>query len=134
MRNEYRNDRPANCRFYPCPSTVLAGDAVLIGGVLPAVALESYDSVKGGTSFRMSGTYKLTVIAATVVSPITGSAVKPGEKIYATGTSDGTTGVIHTLTLSKASGGVLFGSYDGESAITSGETDTDAPVMLKESV
>jgi predicted RecA/RadA family phage recombinase len=134
MLNEHRNDRPGNARFYPCPSTIEAGDPVLIGGVLPAVALESYDAGAGGTTFRMSGSYRLTVIAGTVVSPITGSAVKPGEKIFATGTTDGTTGVIHDLTLSKASGGVLFGSYDGEAAITSGETDTEAPVMLKESV
>lgn len=133
MLNEKRNDRPAFARYYPCPSSIEAGDPVLIGGVLPAVALESYDAAGGGATFRMAGTYDLTVIAATVVSPITGSAVKPGDKIYATGTTDGTTGVMHSLTLSKASGGVLFGSYDGP-GITSGETDTEAPVMLKESV
>lgn len=133
MLNELRNDRPANARYYACPSTIVGGDAVLIGGVLPAVALTDYDAAGGGASFRMSGTYRLTVIAATVVSPITGSAVKSGDKIYATGTTDGTTGVMHTLTLSKASGGVLFGSYDG-TGIISAATDDDAPVMLKESV
>lgn len=133
MLNEVRNDRPANARYYACPSTIVAGDAVLIGGVLPAVALESYDAAGGGATFRLSGTYKLTVIAATVVSPVTGSAVKPGDKIYATGTTDGATGVMHTLTLSKASGGVLFGSYDGTGILTT-VTDTAAPVKLKESV
>jgi len=133
MLNELRNDRPANARFFPCPTTIVAGDPVLIGGVLPAVALESYNSALGGATFRLSGTFALTLIAATVVSPITGSAVKPGEKVYATGTTDNTTGVIYALVLSKASGGVHFGQYDGESAQTSGTTDTEAPVKLKES-
>lgn len=133
MLNELRNDRPGYARYHACPSTIEAGDPVLIGGVLPAVALESYDAAGGGATFRFAGTYELTVIAATVVSPVTGSAVKPGDKIYATGTTDGTTGVMHTLTLSKASGGVLFGSYDG-TGINSAATDTAAPVMLKESV
>src|SRR4051794_10700899 len=133
MLNELRNDRPANARYFACPATINAGDAVLIGGVLPAVALTDYDAAGGGATFRLSGTYALTVIAATVVSPVTGSAVKPGEKIYATGTADATTGVTHTLTLSKATGGTLFGSYDG-TGILSTVTDTAAPVMLKESV
>lgn len=139
MLNELRQDRPANARFYPCPSTILAGDPVLIGGVLPAVALNDYKAGsgpngEGGTVFRISGTFQLTLVAATTVSPIVGSAVKPGEKIYAAGTTDGTTGVKHSLTLSKDSGGTLFGSYDGESTQTSGTTETDAPIKLKESV
>lgn len=139
MLNELRQDRPANARFYPCPSSILAGDPVLIGGVLPAVALNDYEAGSGpegenGTVFRLSGTFQLTLVAATVVSPITGSAVKPGEKVFATGTLDSSTGVIHDLTLSKANGGVVFGSYDGESIQTSGTTDTEAPVKLKESV
>jgi predicted RecA/RadA family phage recombinase len=132
MLNEIRNDRPADARFYPCPSTVLSGDPVLIG-TLPAVALDSYNSNSGGTVFRFAGTCEFTVIAATVVSPVTGSAAKPGDKIYATGTLDATTNVTTGLTLSKASGGTLFGSYDG-AGITSGSTDTAARVKLRETV
>lgn len=135
MLNELRNDRPAHARYCPCPSTVVAGDPVLIGGVIPAIALESYDAAGGGATFRFTGTYRLTVIAATVVSPITGSAVKNGDKIYATGTLDATTGVITDLVLSKATGGVLFGTYDADGinqgGILSGATDTAAEVMLK---
>jgi len=131
MLNEIFQDRPANARFFPCPSTVVGGDPVLVGG-LPAVALDSYNSRNGGTTFRFTGTYELSVIAATVVSPVTGSAVKPGDKIYATGSLDSTTNVTTGLTLSKASGGTLFGSYAG-TGITSASTDTAARVKLKES-
>lgn len=132
MLNELRNDRPANARFYPCPTTIEAGDPVLIGG-RAAVALESYTAASGGATFRFTGSYALTVIAATVVSPISGSAVKPGDKLYVTGTLDSTTNVTYDLTISKATGGTLFGTYDGD-GIVSGETDTAAPVMLKEGI
>jgi hypothetical protein len=132
MLNELRQDRPGDARFFLCPSTVLAGDPVLIGGVLPAVAVDSYNANTGGTVFRIAGTFSLTVIAATVVSPITGSAVKAGDKIYATGTLDATTNITTGLTLSKASGGVAFGTYDDSTAITSATTSTTAPVKLKE--
>jgi hypothetical protein len=100
MRTSSDNDRPANARFYPCPSSILAGDPVLIGGVLPAVALNELRRGLGpggenGTVPALRDV-QLTLVAATVVSPITGSAVKPGEKIFATGTLDASTGVIHT--------------------------------------
>ncbi len=131
MLNERYQDRPGDALFFACPSTVLAGDAVLIGK-LPAVALDSYNAANGGTTFRFAGTFALTVIAATVVSPPTGSACKPGDKIYATGTLDSITGVTTDLTLSKASGGTPFGAYAG-TGITSGTTDTSALVKLQES-
>src|SRR5690242_20702599 len=128
MLNELRQDRPANARFYLCPSTVQAGDLVLIGPDLPGVAVDDYNPTTGGTTFRLSGTFALTVIAATVVSPITGSAVKQGDKIYGTGTLDSDTGITTDLTLSKASGGSLIGSYDDTTGITSGQTSTSAAV------
>jgi predicted RecA/RadA family phage recombinase len=130
MLNELYQDRPGNAMFFACPSSILAGDLVLIG-TLPAVAVDDYNAANGGTTFRFSGTFELTVVAATVVSPITGSAVKPGDHIYATGTTDSATNVVHALTLSKATGGTKVGSYAG-TGITSGATDTAAPVKLKE--
>ena len=129
MLNEIRQELPANARPYPCPTTVLAGDAVLIGK-LPGVAVDSYNPNTGGTVFRLSGTFALTVIAATVVSPITGSQVNPGDLIYDTGTLDSTTNVTTALVLSKAAGGTLFGTYDDTTPITSGTTDTSAAVKL----
>ena len=130
MLNEVYQDRPGDARFFACPSTVLAGDPVLVGA-LPAVAMDSYNAQNGGTTFRFAGTHTLSVIAATVVSPVTGSALKPGDKIYATGTLDSTTNITTGLTLSKASGGTLFGTYGG-TGLGSGLTASDL-VKLQES-
>lgn len=131
MLNEIFQERASNARFHHCPTTILAGDPVFIGS-LPAVALESYSAAKGGTTFRFSGTYKLTVIGATVVSPVTGSEVLQGDDIYATGTLDSATNVTHSLTLSKATGGDKFGTYDSPTSIASGATSTTARVRLRE--
>lgn len=131
MLNEIRQDRAGNARFYVCPTTVLAGDIVLIGN-LPGVAVDSYNSRTGGTVFRLSGTFEVTVIAATVVSPVTGSTVNQGDKIYATGTLDSATNVTTGLTLSKASGGTPVGTYDDTTPITTATTSTTARVKLRE--
>jgi len=133
MLNEIFQDRPGNARFYACPSTVVAGDPVLVGAILPGVALETYNATKGGAVIRLSGTYALTAIAATVVSPVTGSELKEGEWVYATGTTDATTGMMTGLTLSKASAGVKFGTYDSPTSVASGVTSTSARIKLPES-
>ena len=104
MLNERFQPNAANAKGFKCPTTVLAGDLCLIGG-LPGVAVDSYNPNTGGTTFRFEGIFGLTVIAATVVSPITGSTVNPGDKLYATGIFDATTNVTTNLTISKASGG-----------------------------
>lgn len=130
MKNQVFTGPPTARRFALCPTTVVAGDAVLLG-TQAAVALNSYDANTGGATFLVQGTFKLTVIAATVVSPITGSQVNPGDALYVTGTLDSSTNVTHTLTISKASGGTLFGRLDPSAdAITSGTTSTSAPVEI----
>lgn len=133
MLNEIRQDRAGDARFYKCPSTVKAGDLVLIGA-LPGVAVDDYSAKSLGTTFRLAGTFALTVIAATVVSPVTGSQVNQGDKIYATGSLDSPTNCTTGLTLSKASGGTVVGSYDDPSPITSATTSTSAAVKLKETI
>jgi len=133
MLNEIRQDRPGDARFYACPATVQGGDLVLIGA-LPGVAVDDYNAANGGTTFRFAGTFALTVLAATVVSPLTGSQVNQGDKIYATGTFDATTNCTTDLTLSKASGGTLVGSYDDPTPILTGVTNANARVKLKETV
>jgi predicted RecA/RadA family phage recombinase len=133
MLNEVQQDRPGDARGYLCPSTVRAGDLVLIGGLMPAVAMDDYNSRTGGTNFRLAGTFRLPVHAATVVSPLTGSKVLQGDKVYAGGgTTDATTGVKTDLTLSKASGGVFIGTYDDIEPIEASDTEPLAPVKLKE--
>ncbi len=131
MLNERKQDRPGDARFYLCPTTVKAGDLVLIGA-LPGVAIDDYNSKTLGTGFRFAGTFALTVLAATVVSPVTGSQVNQGDKLFATGTLDVATNVTTGLTISKASGGTLIGSYDDTTPILTTVTNTAALVKLKE--
>ncbi len=133
MLNELRNDRPGDANFFLCPSTVLAGDAVLIGA-RPAIALDSYNATSGGTVFRFAGTYNLTVVAATVLSPLTGVAIKQGQKIYAdtNGTLDSATNVYYGFTLDGATGGTLFGTLDQSTALVTATTNANTAVALKE--
>ncbi len=134
MKNQYYTGTNVSRRFALCPTTVLAGDPVLIG-TIPGVALDNYQANTGGTTFLLNGSFVLTVIAATVVSPVTGSAAKPGDKVYATGSLDSTTNITTSLVISKATGGTLFGHIDPSySTITSGTTDTAAVVVLEAEV
>lgn len=127
MLNEVFQDRPGNARFYLCPEAVLAGDVCMFGARrLPGVALEDYNAERGGTVFRFSGTYAFPIIAATTISPITGSEVLQGDTIYGHGTVDSPTNVLHISTLSKQSSGgaKAVGTYDSPTSIASGSTDT----------
>ncbi len=131
MKNQYYSGTNVSRRFALCPTTVLAGDPVLIG-TIPGVALDNYQANTGGTTFLCNGSFVLTVIAATVVSPITGSTVNPGDKLYVTGSLDSATNITTSLVISKATGGTLFGHLDpSASAITSATTSTSAVVVLE---
>ena len=130
MKNQVFTGTPTSRRFDLCPSTVKAGDACLLG-TRPAVALDDYQSNTGGTTFLMNGSFTLTVVAATVISPQTGSTVNPGDALYATGTLDATTNVTTGLTISKASSGTPFGWLDPSAPpIASGTTSTSATVQI----
>jgi predicted RecA/RadA family phage recombinase len=114
-----------------CPSTVKSGDAVLIGSV-PAVALDDYQSNIGGTTFEFGGSFNLTVVGQSG-SPLTGHAVKPGDKVYAEGGSyDAATNFTTGFTLNgDSTNGTFFGYLDPSSAaVTSGVTLTSAVVLL----
>ena len=123
MRNQVYTGTNVSRRFALCPTTVVSGDPVLIG-TIPGVALDSYQANTGGTTFLCNGSFTLTVIAATVVSPITGRAVNPGDKIYATGTLDSVTNITTGLVLSKATGGTLFGHLDPSAGVLIERTET----------
>jgi predicted RecA/RadA family phage recombinase len=132
MKNQTYSGTPTSRRFATCPSTVKAGDPVLLGKE-PAVALDDYSSVTGGTTFLTGGSFNLTVIGQTVASPQTPAAIKIGEKVYATGSLDSTTNVTTGLTLDGVTTATLFGyidpSYTG--GVSSGVTDTAAIVRLQ---
>lgn len=122
MKNQVYTGTNVSRRFATCPTTVVAGDPVLIG-TIPGVALDTYSAATGGTTFLCNGTFNLLVTAATVLSPVTGSAANPGDKIYASGTLDAATNITTGLTLSKVTTGVLFGHIDPTGpAVTSGAT------------
>lgn len=131
MKNQVYSGAPTARRFALCPSSIRAGDPVLIGSE-PAVALDDYQSITGGTTFLMGGSFTLTVIGRTVVSPQTSAAIKPGSKVYAAGTLDSTTNITYALALDGVTTGVVFGYVDPQytAGVASGATDTAAVVKL----
>jgi len=131
MKNQVYTGTPTSRRFALCPSTVKAGDPVLIG-IIPAVALDDFQLNTGGTTFLLNGSFNLTVLGATVISPQTGHALKVGDKVYADGgTLDSTTNITTGFTLDANTSGVLFGEVDPSyQTIASGVSDTAAIVKL----
>jgi hypothetical protein len=131
VKNQVILSIPGTQRQAKCPTTVKAGDPVLLGKD-PAVAINDYESIYGGTTFECTGSYALTVIGRSVESPVTGLAINPGDKIYATGTLDVTTNVTTGLTLDAASGGTFFGTLDPQyqQGVGSNVTDPAAWVRL----
>ena len=132
MVNEIKQDRPGNSRFFKCPTAVTSGMPVLIG-TLAGVALDAYDSSLGGTVFRLSGTFALSVFGGDSTSAGNSQDINPGDEIFATGTHDGTTNVTYNLTLDATKGNIPFGSLDQQTKVTAGTTNAYAYVKLKES-
>lgn len=111
--------------FFPCPTTVTKGMAVLIG-LMPAVAVDDYNPRSGGTVFCFEGVYGLSVTAT--------AALLPGAKVYAAGgTLDVPTNVTASVVLSSVNSGVPFGSIFGPGILV-GVTNPAAPVRLNQSV
>ena len=131
MKNQVFTGTPTSRRFALCPVGILAGQPVLLGKI-PAVALDNYQANTGGTTFLLNGSFNLTVVGATVLSPQTGHQINPGDKVYADGgTTDGPTNVTYGFTLDAASGGAIFGNLDPSApAVTSGTTSTTAVVEI----
>jgi predicted RecA/RadA family phage recombinase len=132
VKNQFYTGTPTSRRFALCPATVKAGDPVLLGNI-PAVALDDYQSITGGTVFLLNGTFELSVEGATVISPQTGHAINPGDPIHASGgTLDAPTNVTTGFTLSAVSADPLFGHLDPSgTTIASTTTDTAALVCLE---
>jgi hypothetical protein len=132
MLNEIKQDRPGNSRFFKCPPAVTSGMPCLIG-TLAGVAMDAYDSTLGGTVFRLSGTFALTVFAGDSTSAGNSQAINPGDEIFATGTHDATTNVTYNLLLDATKGNIPFGSLDQTTGLVAGTTNINADVKLKES-
>jgi predicted RecA/RadA family phage recombinase len=132
--NQVLTGTPTSRRFCACPSSIVAGQPVLIGNILPAVALDNYQANEGGTTFLFGGTFNLPVYGLSVLSPPTGHAAPPGARVYADGgTVDATTGVAYGFSLDFNGGGVPFGYVDPQytQGILSGlAPDTAAQVLL----
>ena len=131
MKNQLLMGAPTSARFAACPSTVKSGDLVLLGAN-PACALNDYQASEGGAVFYCSGTYTGTVYASNSHSPITGAAIGVGDRLYASGTTDGTTNVTTALWISVDSSDVPFGFVDPQlgTAQLSGTTNTQQAIRI----
>ncbi len=124
MKNQVFQGSQTNARFVTCPSTVKAGDLVLVG-TAPACALNDYQSNSGGATFYFSGTFSGTVVGSSTHSPYTGEALKPGAALYASGTLDATTNVTTGLLISGTTTDTAFGRIDETGpGVSSGATVT----------
>ena len=129
MVNQIKIGVPQNNRWFPCPAAVTSGMPVLIG-TLSAVAMDAYDSSTGGTTFCLDGSYALTVIGQSQLSPNSVQPIAVGQEVFASGTLDATTDVTYSLTLDVTRGNVPFGNLEYP-AIAAGVTNTSAVVRLK---
>lgn len=115
-----------------CLNTITAGQPVLIGK-MSAVSLDTAADLPNGTpTFLFGGSFALTVVAKSSVSPGVNAAINPGDAIYADGgTLDGTSNMTTGFTLNANAAGVLFGYLDPTGpGILSGQTNTAAVVLL----
>lgn len=134
MTNEFYAGTPTSRREALCPTTILAGQPVLLGSI-PAVALDSYQTITGSTTFLIGGSFTLTVVGESSESPGYGLKINPGDKIYARGTYDATTNITYNLTLDGNSLYPFFGYLDPDpaanpSSIAANTTNTAAVVLL----
>jgi predicted RecA/RadA family phage recombinase len=130
MKNQVFQGTPTSPRFCICPSTVHAGDLVLIGSE-PACALNDYQANSGGATFYFSGTFTGTVVGSSTHSPYTGEAINYGDKLYASGTLDTATNVTTGLLISGTTTDTPFGWLDPTGPVVpSGQTVTNANVRL----
>ena len=133
MINQLFSGSPTSRRFVTMPASpaIVAGEPLLIG-VMPCVALDSYQSQTGGATCLFGGSFSLTVIGSSdEASPPTGAAINPGDQLYASGTKDTTTNVTYGLTINVDTSKTKFGHLDPQQPkIASGTTNTAAAVAM----
>lgn len=134
MTNQAYTGTPTSRRQCNCPTTILAGQPVLIGK-LPAVALDNYQANEGGTTFLFGGSFFLAVVGESSESPGYGLTINPGDRIYAQGTFDPVTNITYNLTLNANSLYTEFGYLDPDPSVNAGPvlantTNVAAAVLL----
>ena len=133
MINQQFPGTPTSRRFVTMPASpaIVAGEPLLIG-VMPCVALDSYQTATGGATCLFGGSFALTVVGASdEASPPTGATIKPGDQLYASGTKDATTNVTYGLTINVDTSKTKFGHLDPQQTnVASGTTNTAAIVAL----
>lgn len=132
MINQIYSVTPTKTRQVQFPSTVTVPGTPMFLGDEPCVNLDSFQDTIGGATCYFDGAYTFPVVAASSLSPFTGAAIKPGDKIYAVGGSrDATTNVLTGFTLCADSSGLLFGTLNSqEQEIASGVTNNAAGVDI----
>ena len=132
MKNQIFSGGPTRTRFALCPTTVKAGDLVLLG-TIPAVALNDYSSVTLGSTFYLEGSFSYSVVAKSSLSPSVNAAINPGDALYLDGgTLDSTTNVTTGGTIDVNTGGTKIGQLDPTNAKLTSGTTTTAFVKLLE--
>lgn len=108
---------------------LMFGDSEQLGGNLCGVATNSYTPPTGianpeGIGVAFVGVFFLSVVGLDGLSPATGEAIKPGDRIFASGgTYDATTGCTYGFTLdANDASGVYFGN--ALDAVVAGQTTT----------
>lgn len=121
MMNQLYTGTPSSRRNVQLPSSVSAGDLVLVGQI-PAVALDAYQAAVTGATVLMNGSFNLFVISRSANSPLVNTSIKPGDKLYVSGgTLDATTNVRYGGTIDANPSGTFIGYYDPtQAAMTSG--------------
>lgn len=137
MKNQLFTGTPTSRRQIKCPTTVKAGDALLLGNpsdgtTTPAFALDDYQAIIQGTTVLLNGSFETPVVGSSTDSPITGEAIKPGDQLYAHGTFDATTNLTYNLTINANQANHPFGHLDPSyvAGVGSGVTDPAAGVII----
>lgn len=136
MINQKNTGSPTSRRSVQLPASttvvIAPGTPLLIGG-LPCVTLDGNQFAVGAPNVvcLFGGSFDLPVIGQSAESPVTTHQIKPGDKIYATGTLDTATNVTYSLTLDANSSNTFFGYLDPQAvAVAAGATDANASVLL----
>ncbi len=132
MINQNLSVTPTKTRQVQFPSTVVTPGTPMFLGNVPCINLDSYQANIGGATCYFDGSYFLPVVGKSSLSPSVNAAIKPGDKIYASGGSrDATTNVLTGFTLCADSSGILFGTLNSQAdTIAAGDTNDAAAVDI----